>query len=261
VEGAPGAPEKVDMHTFLFEEKVNHPLARVDARIKLFCAAAVLSMVLTNRGILFPSAAAAVCLCLCASMHIPAKRLLARFSAPAFIAVVVIAIKLLSGREPMGTFRLPGLEVSLYRDGLVDGLLLGLRIMSAASVVALLGFATPFTRLLGALAWLRVPKGIVETALFAYRYIFLLLEDAAVIYNAQKNRLGYSSVTRGVSSLGTLAAALVLKAFDSSQHAAVAMAQRGYDGSMPDVGQERLKKSHLAVSLLFLLLMGVLWKM
>jgi hypothetical protein len=40
--------------------------------------------------------------------------------------------------------------------------------------VAAVGFATPFTELLAALAWLRVPRGLVEVTLFAWRYLFVL---------------------------------------------------------------------------------------
>jgi hypothetical protein len=39
------------------------------------------------------------------------------------------------------------------------------------------------------------------------------------------------------------------------------MIQRGYDGSMPSIGNERLKGGHLALSALFLFLMGVVWRM
>jgi cobalt/nickel transport system permease protein len=250
------------MHTFFREEKRSHPLTAIDARIKLLCAAAVLSMVLTCRGVLFPLVVALLCLIACASLHIPLKRLLARFSEPVFIVVVLIALKLFfSGSEVMGTWHVLGIGITAHRDGLIDGLFLGSRIIGAVSLIAVLGFATPFTEFLGALAWLRVPKGFIEISIFAYRYIFLLLDDATVIYHAQKNRLGYSSVRRGVSSFGVLAGALSLKAFESSHTCAIAMIQRGYDGSMPSIGNERLKGGHLALSALFLFLMGVVWRM
>ena len=250
------------MHIFLREHKEDHPLSRIDARIKLVCAAGLLSMVLTNKGAFFPSVVALACLALCAWLRVPVRRLLVRLSEPAFIVAVLIAIRLLfGGKEPMAAWHVWGIDVTFYKDGLASGLILGLRIISTVFVVAVLDFATPFTRLLGGLAWFRVPKGIIDTALFAYRYIFLLLEDATVIYNAQKNRLGYSSLRRALSSFGVLAAALVLKAFDGSQNAALAMTQRGYDGVMPSIAGERLKASHLAASALFLVAMGVLWKM
>ncbi len=250
------------MHTFFREEKRSHPLTAVDARIKLLCAAAVLSMVLTCHGVFFPLLVALLCLSACASLHIPLKRLLVRFSEPVFIVVVLIVLKLFfSGKEVIGTWHVLGIEIAANRDGLMDGLFLGLRIISAVSVIAVLGFATPFVEFLGALAWLRVPKAFIEISIFAYRYIFLLLDDASVIYYAQKNRLGYSSVRLGVSSFGVLAGALVLKAFENSGTCAIAMIQRGYDGSLPSTGQRRLKGGHLAMSALFVFLMGVAWRM
>jgi cobalt/nickel transport system permease protein len=250
------------MHTFFWEEKRSHPLTAIDARIKLPCAAAVLSMVLTCHGVLFPLFVAVACLSACASLHIPLKRLLVRFSEPVFIVIVLIVLKLLfSGSEVIGTWHVLGIDIAAHRDGLMDGLSLGARIIGAVSVIAVLGFATPFVEFLGALAWLRVPKAFIEISIFAYRYIFLLLDDATVIYYAQRNRLGYSTVRRGVSSFGVLTGALVLKAFENSRTCAVAMIQRGYDGSLPSCGQRRLKGCHLALSALFLFLMGVVWRM
>jgi len=111
------------------------------------------------------------------------------------------------------------------------------------------------------LSWFRVPKGLIEILMFAYRYIFVLLEDAQVIYSAQKNRLGYSNVRRGLSSFGILAGSLALKAFDHSQNTAVAMVQRGYDGKIPLSSHKPFKVSEVAISILFLIVMGVLWKL
>ncbi len=250
------------MHTFFREEQGGHPLTGVDARIKLLCAAAVLSMVLTCHGVLFPLLVALLGVVACASLRIPLKRVFVRFSEPAFIVIVLIGLKLFfSGTDVMGTWHVLGVGITAHRDGLMEGLFLGARIIGAVSVIAALGFATPFPEFLGALAWLRVPKAFTEISIFAYRYIFLLLDDATVIYCAQKNRLGYSSVRRGLSSFGVLAGALCLKAFENSSTCAAAMIQRGYDGSMPSMGHERLKGGHLALSAFFLFLMGVAWRM
>ncbi len=114
------------MHTLFREEKRGHPLTAIDARIKLLCAAAVLSMVLTYRGVLFPLLVAFFCLSACVSLRIPPKRLLVRFSEPAFIVVVLISLKLLfSGSEVIGTWHVLGIGITAHRDGLMDGLLLG----------------------------------------------------------------------------------------------------------------------------------------
>jgi cobalt/nickel transport system permease protein len=133
--------------------------------------------------------------------------------------------------------------------------------MGAVAVVATVGFATPFTELLAALAWLRVPRTLVEITLFAWRYLFVLADDAQVIHAAQKNRLGYVGIRRSFRSLGTLAGALVIKAFDGSQTMTVAMVQRGYDGTLPLFRHRPFRWGEVAAATLLVASMGVLWRM
>ncbi len=106
---------------------------------------------------------------------------------------------------------------------------------------------------------LRIPKGFIEIVLFAYRYIFVLVEDALVIYQAQKNRLGYSNVRRGLNSFGVLAGSLTLKGFEQSQNTAQAMVQRGYDGTLPYLKHRAFQPLEILGSLSFLLIMGMVW--
>ncbi len=153
------------------------------------------------------------------------------------------------------------MAVSGHGDGLMEGLLIASRIAGGVSIVAVMGFATPFAETMAALSWLRMPRGLIEVMMFAYRYIFVLFEDAMVIYNAQKNRLGYSSVRRGLRSFGILSGSLVLKAFDNSQHTATAMLQRGYDGDMPMLKHKGFRLAEVAASLAFLTFMGVAWRL
>ena len=222
------------MHIFSEHFKKDHLLAAVDARVKIVLGLALLVMVLTYRGFLFPVATAVICLVACAVIRVPLRVILLRFSEPLFLACVIIVLKFFfAGQKPLFTVNLFGLDIVGHRDGLVEGLLIASRIISAVSVVALVGFSTPFTEFLAGLSWMRLPRGLIEILMFAYRYIFVLLEDATVIYSAQKNRLGYSTMRRGLSSFGVLAGSLTLKAFDHSQATTVAMVQRGYDGNMP----------------------------
>ena len=218
-------------------------------------------MVLTNRGFVFPTLVALFCLLICSRMRIPLRVLALRFSEPLFIAAVVLLLKcFFSGKDALFSTHLIGVTIVGHRDGLMEGLLIGSRIIGAVSVVAVLGFATPFTEFMAGLSWFRVPKGFIEILMFAYRYIFVLFEDAQVIYVAQKNRLGYSTARRGLSSFGTLAGSLTIKAFDHSQNTTVAMVQRGYDGNMPLFRHKAFKSSEMIASALVLLVMGVLWK-
>ncbi len=249
------------MHLLSEHLRKEHALSEVDARLKLIVSAAVLLLVLSHKGFGFPLAVLSLNLLLCIVMRISVKTFALRFSEPFFIAVILVVIKMFfSGRDVLFSIELPWFVVTGYRDGLTEGLLVASRIMGAVSVIAALGFTTSFTDLISGLAWFRFPKTLIEILLFTYRYIFMLLEDAMVIYSAQRNRLGYSSIRRGINSFGVLAGSLILKAFEHSQKATVAMVQRGYDGAMPLLQHKPFKTSEIAVSVAVLVVMGVLWK-
>ncbi len=250
------------MHVLTEYHKHDHLLSNVDARVKLLAALAVLTMVLTCKGLAFPAFVALSCLYLCFRMKVPARLLLLRFSEPLFIAGMVLVLKMLfSGTDVLFSLDVLSVHIIGHRDGLHAGLVIGNRIMSAVSIVAVLGFSTPFTEFMSGLSWFRMPKGFIEIMMFAYRYIFVLFEDAQVIYQAQKNRLGYATLRRGLSSFGTLAGSLTIRAFDHSQNTTVAMVQRGYDGSIPMHGHKPFKFSQIAASVLLLLALGVIWRM
>lgn len=248
------------MHVLTEYTRHDHRLTKVDARVKLLVALAVLVMTLSYRGYAFPFFIAMTCLFIAMMIRIPLRVFILRFSEPLFIAAVVVLLKFFfSGKEILFSADVMGLSVSGYKDGLLEGLRIAIRIMGAVSIVAVIGFATPFHEIMAGLSWFRVPKGFIEIMMFAYRYIFVLFEDAQVIYQAQKNRLGYSTVRRGLSSFGTLAGTLTIKAFDHSQSTTVAMVQRGYDGDMPMLLHRPFKTTEIVASTLVLLIMGVLW--
>jgi len=248
------------MHHFTQQAvDASHGLSRVDPRVKLLSALALLVMVISARGIVFPLLVAFLCLSLCFTLGVSAKTLAFRFSEPVFIAATVLVLKLFSaGHVPLFALHIAGFDLVGHRDGLMEGVRIASRIAGGVSLLALVGFSTPFTELMAALSWLKVPQVLVDVALFAWRYLFLLLEDAQVVYNAQRNRLGYAGYRRGMRSFGTLAGVLVIKAFDNSQSITTAMVQRGYDGDMPMLTHKPFVAAEVAFSLLFVACMGII---
>jgi cobalt/nickel transport system permease protein len=232
----------------------------VDGRVKLLVAAFALAMVLSHRGVVFPLTVTALCAVLCAWMRLPLRALLMRFAEPFFIGLVILLLKLFfTGQDTLFSVALPGITVSAYREGLYEGCIILSRIAGAASVIAVIGFSTPFAELMASLSWYRVPKTLIDIATFAYRYIFMLFEDGLAIYQAQKNRLGYSSLRRGLASFGILAGSLTLRAFEHSQTITSSMVQRGYDGTVPAVRHRPLRKADIICSLLLVAGLGLLW--
>jgi cobalt/nickel transport system permease protein len=237
----------------------SHWISSIDPRVKLLSAMALLGMVISCQGIAFPFLVSLLCLGLCFSLGVSTRTLAFRFSEPVFIAATVLVLKLFcAGNIPLFSLQVAGFELVGHRDGLMEGVHIVSRLAGGVSILAVVGFSTPFTELMAALSWLKVPQVLIDVALFAWRYLFLLLEDAQVVYNAQRNRLGYVGYRRGLRSFGTLAGVLVIKAFDNSQSITTAMVQRGYDGDMPMLLHKPFVTAEVAVSLLFVAGMGII---
>lgn len=242
-------------------------LTEIDGRIKLIAALVLLAMVLSYKEFLFPLLILSLSLTICIWLRVPLKVVFMRFSEPLFIASIIVVLKLFfAGKEVLFYLAFPASEFSFFtlsahRDGLMEGLQIAFRILGAASIVVVMGFITPFTEFISALSWMRVPKGFIEILMFAYRYIFVLMEDAMIIYNAQKNRLGYSSIRRGLSSFGVLAGSLILRVFENSEQLTSSMIQRGYDGGIPAIRHRPFNAMEVLVSLLILTVAGVIWRM
>lgn len=238
----------------------DHLLTRIDPRVKILSGLVLLVMVISSRGFLFPLVIGIGSLVLCLAMGVRPRLLAVRFAEPLFIAATIVLLKLFfAGTEPLFSLHLAGVDLVGHRDGLREGLLIAGRIGGAVSLVAVVGFATPFTDLMAALSWLRVPRGFTEVALFAWRYLFVLFDDAHVVYAAQKNRLGYAGYRQGLRSFGTLTGALVIKAFDNSQQITTAMVQRGYDGTLPLLQHKPFRTTELAGAVILFAVMSAFW--
>jgi cobalt/nickel transport system permease protein len=246
----------------LFSEqfKKDHLLSKIDGRIKLLVALILLAMILSYKGFFFPLFVILFCLLLRAMLRVPFRIFFLRLSEPLFISAVVLFLKtFFSGHLSLFSVSLFGLKIVVYQEGLGEGLMISCRIIGAVSVLTIMGFSTPFTEFMASLSWLKIPKGFIEVMVFAYRYIFVLLDESLVIYHSQKTRLGYTGLRRGISSFGTLTGSLILKVFEHSQNTAMALAQRGFDGRMPMAIGRSFKGSEILGSMIFVLAMGYLW--
>ena len=232
----------------------------MDARLKILVLAALLCLVLSSKGALLPSCVLVGSFLTCLWIKVSWKMALIRLLEPLVIILVLVTLKSISGAgESLWDFTVMGHAVHIYRDGLHEGLMLALRIMATIGAVTAVSLSTPFAEFLGALSWLKVPGPFVEVALFAWRYLQNLFDDAHVIYNSQKTRLGYSSARRAFSSFGTLAGSLLIKAFDQAEATAASLHQRGYDGSMPIYNKKAFKAGEALQAVALVALMAVIW--
>lgn len=235
------------MRHLVQEQTAGSAAAAVDPRVRLLAALALLALVVSSPAAAFPGIVAAVCLPAAVCCGMRPRTLLLRLLHPLFICIVILLLKA-AGPTAHGAAG-------------HAGPLIAARIMGAVSVALLLGQVTNFTETMAALAWLRVPRTLVEVALFAWRSLFMLYDDAGVVYSAQKNRLGYCGTRRALRSFGAMAGMLVIKAFDSSHAMTVAMTQRGYDGRLPLMHGTRPSLAQLAGLALFVLTATIAWRL
>ena len=186
---------------------------KADARVKIIFTSFAMIIVLLSRSPYIPFIAAFLVVVSLLGVSIPFKIIAARLSATLGIAITLLIIK-----------------IFFYHDSLSSGMLIISKIIGSTSLVLFLSMTTTLDKLLAACMCFKVPKTWIEICLIAYRYIFVLLEDAITVFDAQKARLGYTSLARSLRSAGTLAGMVVLRAYDQSISTYEAMMLRGYKG-------------------------------
>ncbi len=234
----------------------------MDSRAKILFVAACLLLAVVSSNPVVPVTVGAVCLVLVAVSGAPLWAVALRMSEPLIFAAILAAMQVFLTRgETIASLGLFGMSFSISAVGLHKGILIMSRVFGAVSSVLFLTMTTPVHRLLSAAARLRAPKALVEISLFAYRYIFVLIEDAITIYHAQKGRLGYAGFGRGIRSLATLAGSVFLRAFNQAEATGESMAMRGYTGEyIPSFNEKLRPRDALLLGTLFSVCLAVnLW--
>ncbi|MBN2146240.1 MAG: cobalt ECF transporter T component CbiQ [Anaerolineales bacterium] len=133
-----------------------------------------------------------------------------------------------------------GLELTLGLAGIERLLTIALKSWLSVQSAILLAATTRLPDLLVALRWLHVPRLLVMVIGLMWRYMFLLVEEAARLLRARQARSGasHSVGSRAGGSLlwrarvaGGMAGGLFLRSIERSERVYAAMLARGYDGT------------------------------
>jgi cobalt/nickel transport system permease protein len=127
----------------------------------------------------------------------------------------------------------------------------GLRALLAVSVKATIGTVSAVLltctasvpALLRGLEALRVPRVLTLVAAFAYRYLFVVADEARRMRTALAAR-GYRARTPlALAPLGRVVGALFLRSYARGERVYLAMLARGYAGAMPAAAPLRLARA------------------
>lgn len=210
---------------------------RCDARLKLLAAlACIFAVTLTREGdaialalLALPVAAVVV------AARLPALLVLRRSLIAAPFLLVTLPLLFTRSGETIAT--LPLLGWSISDEGAVAVLtILGKSWLSVVIAVVLTA-TTQQPDLLRALRTLRVPKLLVATVEFAYRYLFVVGAEASRMLQARASRSGALEGQRAGGGLrwrarvaGYLVGTLFVRSLERSERVHAAMLARGYDG-------------------------------
>lgn len=186
-------------------------LTRIDARIKIIFVILGIAVVISTRTPIVPFITGFLVLLSLLNEKVNFKVLIFRLSAPLGIAATVLFIK-----------------IFIFHQSPAEAVLLISKIIGSTSLVLFLSMTTTMDKILTACHWFKVSGTWVQICLVTYRYIFVLLEDAFTVFQAQKVRLGYTSLFRSMHSIGILAGMTIIRAYDQSVATYEAMVLRGY---------------------------------
>jgi cobalt/nickel transport system permease protein len=109
-----------------------------------------------------------------------------------------------------------------------------------------IALTTPMLEIFAILKSLGLPGFLVELSMLMYRYIFVFLDQAAMIHNAQVMRLGDAGVKNALNSFSMLSSVLFLRAWEQGERLIVAMDARCYDGKL-DLMEQSVKAEPKAI--------------
>jgi cobalt/nickel transport system permease protein len=78
---------------------------------------------------------------------------------------------------------------------------------------------------------LGIPKVFVMTANFAYRYQFVIVDEAERLARSRNSRLWQPRFITQARTIGWMAGALFVRSYERSERIYMAMSSRGFDGS------------------------------
>ena len=217
-------------HAFLDQySTLESPVHRLDARAKIIAFLALIVISVSTppeawRAFLGYGAFLAV---MAAASCLPVRHILRRawIIAP-FIAMAAIFIPFMKD----GVVRPGAAWAGASRPGLMMFWNVAVKSGVAVFSAILLSSTTPFPSLMRGFERLRAPRLMVMLASFAYRYIFVLVDEAERMERARDSRCYGGRWLWQAKVIGQMIGTLFLRSYERSERVYVAMVSRGFDG-------------------------------
>jgi cobalt/nickel transport system permease protein len=223
------------MHTLLDDYAQRNALKDVSPKVKLLLGLGSILLCISSSTPVAPIFVAASMSAIIVGMaKIPARfyaKLLLIPLSFALLSSAVVAFMHGTG-APIFSVDILGFSLAIRTDGANLALLLIARTLGGMCSLFFIALTTPMIEIFSVLKSVRIPEVLLELSMMIYRYIFVFLDQAAMIHHAQTMRLGDSSLTARVHSFAMLCSVLFLQAWEQGERLIVAMDARCYDGRL-----------------------------
>jgi cobalt/nickel transport system permease protein len=222
------------MHDLLDDYAYKNALRNVNPKLKLSLGLASILICTFSTSPIAPLIVAVVLSAAAIFLaKIPARFYLKLLAVPlTFVLFSCLAVIFLQGGEALLSFSILGINLEVSREGLSLALLLLARTLGGMCALFFIALTTPMIEVFSILKSIGLPSFLIELSILIYRYIFVLLDQAATIHSAQTMRLGGSNIRSSILSFSMLSSVLFLRAWEQGERLIVAMDSRCYDGHL-----------------------------
>ncbi|WFN35624.1 cobalt ECF transporter T component CbiQ [Methanogenium sp. S4BF] len=156
----------------------------------------------------------------------------------ALLSVLVILFVRNSGEILFSCSVFGWLTLTVTTGSINEGTLILSRIFGGMCALFFISLSTPVTEIFTLAKKCRLPEFLTELAMLIYRFIFILMEQAEMIYRAQVMRLGYMRRKGAAESFGCMAGTLFIHSLESGEAVIAAMDCRCYTGRYASLGEQ-----------------------
>lgn len=241
------------MHDLLDDYAQSSALRETSARLKLLLGLGAMLLCVASSSPIAP-----LCIALTMSLttvglaRIPGRFYCALLLIPSsfsFLSAIVVAF-MHGGGEQLFAINILGIDLGIRQEGANLALLLIARTFGGMCSLFFIALTTPMLEIFSIGKSLGLPDFLVELSMLMYRYIFVFLDQAAMIHSAQVMRLGDAGFKSTLSSFSMLSSVLFLRSWEQGERLIVAMDCRCYDGKLDlmDQGERAKPAAIIAVS-------------
>ena len=151
----------------------------------------------------------------------------------------------------------PWLTLTLTEGAIRESTLVLCRVFGCSVALFFIVLTTPVTDLFNGMKRAGIPIELIDLMMIIYRYIFIVYDQAAEIWQAQVMRLGYGRPAEAIRSLSTLCGMLFMTSWEAGEDLVRAMDCRCYNGVFPSLEEaEPVRVRSLVPVMAYLVFLG-----